>query len=163
MEEDIIMTIKFYLKKKEELIPKQDKKEAQHIKEEINLISQKLQTLGYDRETISEVTHILLRPHGHSAILRETKHKERILLGEIVGEQKPTFSLTFEYESNLSSMKRWVEKQVKMNIIRVEAGKSEQVISFDEFAKEMNEHPWTSFGMPKKYNSNEETIWAYLR
>ena len=155
------MKVRFYLVKKESEEVKEAKKAHKALQQELDLVQEKIKELGYDSETVSEVYRILNRPYGHPVFLHKTEQTEREVIGEIIGEWKPVYQESFDY-TDLPSMKHFVERQTDKEIIRVE-GRSQQTLSFDEFVNEMQNHSWTKFGMPSKYNRAEETIWDRIR
>lgn len=155
------MKVRFFLANKESEASKKTKEAHASLQKEIGLIRDKVKELGYDSETASEVYRLLSRQHGHPVFMDRTNFREREILGEISQDWKPVFEHSFDY-SDLPSMKAYIEANEDKEIVRVH-GNEQSVVSFDEFVREMQERPWTKFGMPKRYNKSEETIWDTLR
>lgn len=155
------MKIQFYLVKKESDEVNVAKQAHATLQKEIDLVRGNLKTLGYDSETVSEVYSILTRKYGHPVFHDNSILTERELIAHIIRDWKPMFQNSYDYK-DLPSMKDFIERQTDKEIIRVESGK-ERTIFFDEFVHEMQTHPWTRFGMPSRYNQEEDTIWAKIR
>ena len=136
--------------------------QATVLRKHVKNIIKELTDLGYDEDTVSEIRSILHRKYGHSAFLEETNENETITLAEQHPDWKPEFQLGNGYD-NLVDMKKWYDsKKSKYEIVQDING-IKTVLSWEEFITTIQNLKWTKFGMPKKYNKNEETIWNYLR
>lgn len=88
---------------------------------------------------------------------------EKVILGRICNHNKPVFELSGNYDSSLVELEKWINRQRNMEILRVENGNEEKVVSFEEFIEEMQKHTWNCFGIPLFRNSKEDTIWDVIR
>lgn len=156
------MIIKFHLTRKEDEASNLVKDKLNKLKNEIVKITSNLKELGYDSSTVNEVRYILSRHHGHDAFLKSTETFESQILGRINADLKPTYQQSSDY-LNLEQMKTWVGKQSLKCITRTIDGELDKIVTVDEFIAEMQGTPWTKFGMPKRYNKKEDTIWDNLR
>lgn len=150
------MTIHFFLAKTD--VPPDVLTKAQQLKGEIRKINQQIQDLGYCEDTAQEVADILSRRHGHPAFLEYEKHHERLILGLILNDWKPVYEDRREAYSNLSELRSWIAKHQGMSIFRSKNGEVLPV-SYEEFVNEMQNTPYTKFGMPNRYDQKENTIW----
>lgn len=135
---------------------------ADELRKGIKHILRQISKLGYDSETAKEIKHILHRKNGHEAFLSENKENETILLAQYITGWKPAFHSRNGYD-NLVDMKKFCEWKAGSHEIVKSKGKTETVLTWDEFLSSIKKHRWTGFGMPEKYNKEEDTIWENIR
>lgn len=111
---------------------------------------------------MDEIKYILNRRNGHEAFLSENEENETILLVRYSSGWKPIFHRGNDYDDNLVAMKKWCDWRAGEYEIVKREDKTGTVLTWDEFLTSVNSLPWTGFGMPEKYNKEEDTIWKWL-
>lgn len=135
---------------------------AAELRSKTKTILNQLSKLGYDTDTVDEISDILNRQHGHYSLLEETNENEVTILVEQITDWKPVFNISYDY-SNLIEMEKWYRsKEANYQIVRKKGGKK-VVLSWEEFIASVSALKWTKFGMPQKYNQAEDTIWDSVR
>lgn len=146
---------RYYLEKKEK--DTQILNKAEQLKKDLIQFRSQIVDLGYDSDTVNEVMYILKRSNRHEYFREETLEKKTIPLVTQTGDWKPVYHLGNGY-SNLVEMEKWIRLKATHHIVR-EKNAQKQVLSWFEFVIEVQGLKWTGFGMPKKYNKAEDTIW----
>lgn len=135
---------------------------AAELRKKTSTILKQIAKLGYDSDTVDEISDILNRQHGHFSLLEETSENEVTILVEYTTDWKPVFNTSFDY-SNLFEMEKWYRlKEDDYQIVCKKGGKK-VVLSWEEFIASVFALKWTKFGMPEKYNQAEDTIWDSVR
>lgn len=156
----------YYLRKKNK--NQTTLKKADDLRSGIKDVLEQISDLGYDIETVKEISSILHRRNGHDVFLKENKENETILLVRHYSDWKPAFHYGNGYD-NLNDMEKWyrmtqsVYEIVYEEVNEKEKEKVEKVLTWDQFVSSVRSYEWAKFGMPLKYNKEENTIWDYLR
>lgn len=136
--------------------------EAEELKNNANKIINQISNLGYPPNVVNEISTLLKGKYSHDKFVDETNEKETILLVSHTANWKPTFNLAHGYD-NLVDMEKWYRRKEHMYEIVYENRGKKQILSWEDFIKKVQNYKYEGFGMPKKYNQKEETIWDWLR